>query len=280
MIIRSKAGFRDVLLAVKGSTAQRIGLRCRLMTLLACGAVYWAQYLPVALSRLGIAPFTLIGIAISPFLGFRNSACHARWWERRRPAMRRPTNATLDRTAPSTAKTGKSHRDRAKMRRDHMVPVILEVTNATTASALWPRNRVAPGLGGNDLLLEACQHPFPVGRAQTQIGDIIELIRPVRVRSFEVDFNVKRESPSQTYKLERNRFNLKRSRSNRRDVGKRFVTVSPDLHQPHYPSHASTPGQTKDAKIPLRPSRPQTCGGPCGMVRGAVRSTPPGSSGG
>jgi hypothetical protein len=83
MIIRPKAGFRDVLLAVRGSTAQRIALRCGLMTLLACGAVYWAQYLPVALSRLGIAPFTLIGMAISTFLGFRNSACHTRWWERR-----------------------------------------------------------------------------------------------------------------------------------------------------------------------------------------------------
>jgi hypothetical protein len=83
MIIRSKAGFRDVLLAVRGSTAQRIALRCGLMTLLACGAVYWAQYLPVALSRLGIAPFTLIGMAISTLLGFRNSACHARWWEGR-----------------------------------------------------------------------------------------------------------------------------------------------------------------------------------------------------
>jgi hypothetical protein len=37
----------------------------------------------------------------------------------------------------------------------------------------------------------------------------------IRARSFEVDFNVKRESPSQTYKLERDRFNLKRSRSSR-----------------------------------------------------------------
>src|SRR5271157_5246084 len=102
-----------------------------------------------------------------------------------------------------------------------MVPRIgsSSVTNATTASALWPLNRVASGLGGNDLLLEARQHPLPVGHGQTQIGDIIEIIRPV----------------------------------DRHDVGKRLVAVSPDLHQPHNPSHASTPGQTKDAKIPLWP---------------------------
>jgi hypothetical protein len=53
------------------------------------------------------------------------------------------------------------------------------VTNATTASALWPLSRVAPGLGGNDLPLEACQHPLPVSHGQTQIGDIVEIIRPV-----------------------------------------------------------------------------------------------------
>jgi hypothetical protein len=34
------------------------------------------------------------------------------------------------------------------------------------------------------------------------------------------------------------------------------------LHQPHNPSHASTSGQTTGAKIPPRPSHPQTCGGP------------------
>jgi hypothetical protein len=98
---------------------------------------------------------------------------------RRRPAMRWPTNASLNRTTPSTAKTGKSHRDLAKMRRDRMVPVVLQVTNATTASALWPQTRAAPSLGGNDLLLEACQHPLPVSHAQTQIGDIAEIIRSV-----------------------------------------------------------------------------------------------------
>jgi hypothetical protein len=144
--------------------------------------------------------------ASSAFCGDRSKICRSQLAIGARPAMRWPTNASLDRTTPSTAKTGKSHRDLAKMRRDRMVPVVLEVTNATTASALWPLSRVAPGLSGNDLLLEACHHPLPVSHGQTQIGDIVEIIRPV----------------------------------DRHDVGKRLVTVSPDLHQPHNPSHAST----------------------------------------
>jgi len=147
---------------------------------------------------------------------------------RRRAAMRRPSNASLDRATPSTAKTGKTHRDLAKMRRDSVVPVVVQVTNATTASALWPLNRVVPGLGGYDLLWEPCQYLLPVGNRQTQIDDIVKISRSV----------------------------------DRLDVGKRLVTVSPDLHQPHNPSHASAPGPITDAKIPLWHSHPQTRGGP------------------
>jgi hypothetical protein len=103
------------------------------------------------------------------------------------------------------------------MRRDGMVAIVFYVANATTGSALWALNRVAPGLGGNDLLLEARQHTLPFGHGQAQIGDIVEAIRPV----------------------------------DRHDVGTRLVTVSPDFHKPHNPSHAPTPGQITDAKIPL-----------------------------
>jgi putative membrane protein len=33
---------------------------------------------------LSAAPFTLLGLALSIFLGFRNNACYERWWEARR----------------------------------------------------------------------------------------------------------------------------------------------------------------------------------------------------
>ncbi|MGB5831381.1 MAG: bestrophin family ion channel [Thiohalocapsa sp.] len=31
-----------------------------------------------------LAPFTLLGVALSIFLGFRNNAAHVRWWEARK----------------------------------------------------------------------------------------------------------------------------------------------------------------------------------------------------
>lgn len=39
---------------------------------------------PGAFSGWTVAHFTLLGIALSIFLGFRNSACYERWWEARR----------------------------------------------------------------------------------------------------------------------------------------------------------------------------------------------------
>ncbi len=39
---------------------------------------------PGAFRGWNVAPFTLLGIALSIFLGFRNSACYDRWWEARR----------------------------------------------------------------------------------------------------------------------------------------------------------------------------------------------------
>jgi hypothetical protein len=142
---------------------------------------------------------------------------------RGRAAVRGPSDASLDRATPSTAKTRKPNHDLAKMRRDRMVPVILYVTNATTTSALRPPNRVAPGLRGNDLLLEACQHPLSVGHGQPQIGDIVKIIRPV-----DLD-----------------------------DVGERLFTVSSDFHQSYDPSHASTPGQIKRRKYRSGPPTPK-----------------------
>jgi len=39
---------------------------------------------PAEYSSLTLAPFSLIGLALSIFLGFRNNACYDRWWEARK----------------------------------------------------------------------------------------------------------------------------------------------------------------------------------------------------
>lgn len=39
---------------------------------------------PSLLRGISIAPFSLLGLALSIFIGFRNNACYQRWWEARR----------------------------------------------------------------------------------------------------------------------------------------------------------------------------------------------------
>jgi hypothetical protein len=146
-----------------------------------------------------------------------------------RPAMRWPSNAGLDLATPRTAKPGKPNRDLAEKRRYHVVPVVLHAAGAATASAIRSSNGVAPGLRGNDLPLEAAQQQLPFGQGQpslacsvAQIGDITEIISAVDLH----------------------------------DVGALLLTTDPGFHRPHNPTHASTPSQRTDAKIPLRRSTP------------------------
>ena len=54
------------------------------VALFSVGVVAAARHWPWFLRTWTVAPFTLLGIALSIFLGFRNSACYERWWEARR----------------------------------------------------------------------------------------------------------------------------------------------------------------------------------------------------
>lgn len=45
--------------------------------------VAWRLW-PHSFGAFSVAPFTLLGIALSIFLGFRNNSCYDRWWEARR----------------------------------------------------------------------------------------------------------------------------------------------------------------------------------------------------
>jgi putative membrane protein len=50
----------------------------------AAGAVVAAQRQPGIFAQIGATPFTLIGLALSIFMSFRNNACYDRWWEGRK----------------------------------------------------------------------------------------------------------------------------------------------------------------------------------------------------
>lgn len=83
MILRSQPSLRDILFTVQGSIIPRILGRLAAIGAVSLLAILAAGLHPGIFARISAMPFTLIGIALSVFMSFRNSTCYARWWEGR-----------------------------------------------------------------------------------------------------------------------------------------------------------------------------------------------------
>ena len=84
MIVRPRPSFIQLLFITRGSIVPEIIGHVLAMAIVAALVVAahlkWPAYVP----SFSGAPFALVGIALSIFLGFRNNACYDRWWEARR----------------------------------------------------------------------------------------------------------------------------------------------------------------------------------------------------
>jgi putative membrane protein len=85
MIIRPHLHWFRMLLAWRGSVLPRLLPRLFLIFCIAIVALAAHDHLlPVSLSLNSTTPFSLIGIALAVFLGFRNNTSYDRWWEARK----------------------------------------------------------------------------------------------------------------------------------------------------------------------------------------------------
>lgn len=85
MIVRERPALTDILFAVRGSVLPRIKKPLLVSIALAAGVVALDLAMPSArVLTLTPTPFTLIGLALAIFLGFRNNASYDRWWEGRK----------------------------------------------------------------------------------------------------------------------------------------------------------------------------------------------------
>ena len=84
MLIRPKREFPALLFKWKGSALSQIWPLLVLIVAFS-GALTWAHRVyDLSDYALSITPFSLVGVALSIFLGFRNNACYERWWEGRK----------------------------------------------------------------------------------------------------------------------------------------------------------------------------------------------------
>jgi putative membrane protein len=84
MIVRPRPNSFALLFILRGSILPTIAPRVLLAMGLSAAVVLWHRLAPSHLQDVTPAPFTLLGLALSIFLGFRNNACYERWWEARR----------------------------------------------------------------------------------------------------------------------------------------------------------------------------------------------------
>lgn len=83
MIVRDRPGPLQLLLAIRGSVLPHIAAELVVVIAIAW-AMVWVDGNLISLPHLSATPFTVFGIALSLFLGFRNNAAYDRWWEARR----------------------------------------------------------------------------------------------------------------------------------------------------------------------------------------------------
>ncbi len=84
LIVRPRPTTVQLLFTLRGSIVPVIATRLIAVLAVSAGAVVLNRIEPRVLPDVSPAPFTLLGLALSIFLGFRNNACYERWWEGRR----------------------------------------------------------------------------------------------------------------------------------------------------------------------------------------------------
>ncbi|MGV8960272.1 MAG: bestrophin family protein [Stenotrophomonas sp.] len=85
MIIRPRPHGWQLLYILRGSIVPAVAPKVLAILLLAIAvAAFTKVWHPLGGTGLSVVPFTLLGLVLSIFLSFRNSACHERWWEGRK----------------------------------------------------------------------------------------------------------------------------------------------------------------------------------------------------
>lgn len=83
MIVRDHPGALKLLFVWRGSILPAIVRPLLILGVFSCLIAVLHTGHVSDMAGFSIAPFALLGVALSIFLGFRNQACYARWWEGR-----------------------------------------------------------------------------------------------------------------------------------------------------------------------------------------------------
>jgi len=116
VIVRDKPNAFKLFFIIKGSIIPLIAPKIAFITLISIAVVIYHDFYNDIFASYSLAPFTVLGVALSLFLGFRNNACYERWWEGRKlwgqlivdsRSLSRQVISYIDDEAPSGKKVQK-----------------------------------------------------------------------------------------------------------------------------------------------------------------------------
>ncbi|MFQ6711326.1 bestrophin family protein, partial [Bordetella pertussis] len=84
MIVRPRPTAWGLLFILRGSVIPHIAAKVAVIVALSCVVAWLHARQWFAPGHLNAVPFSLFGLALSVFLGFRNNVCYDRWWEARK----------------------------------------------------------------------------------------------------------------------------------------------------------------------------------------------------
>jgi len=84
LIVRPRPGFLKLFFVIHGSVVPRILPQIIGFAVYAAAIVELVEFLELDTSDFTIAPFGLLAVTLSIYLGFRNNAAYDRWWEARK----------------------------------------------------------------------------------------------------------------------------------------------------------------------------------------------------
>jgi putative membrane protein len=84
MIVRPRPNIFQLFFVMRGSIVPRILSHIVGFALYAALIVAAVYYFALDMSSFNIAPFGLLAVTLSIYLGFRNNAAYDRWWEARK----------------------------------------------------------------------------------------------------------------------------------------------------------------------------------------------------
>jgi putative membrane protein len=191
VIVRPRPTIFNLFFILRGSILPSILPRLVLVFTLSMMIVLGHAYFPSFVGAFDGAPFALVGIALSVFLGSRNTACYDRWWEARKSwgllmsSGRGFARATLILGAEAPARRRLLTLTIAFAQA--MVPHLRNAATQERAAALLPealRPAYLASRNGPDMILREIAGILAAEHAAGRIGDIAWQALDGYVRTF------------------------------------------------------------------------------------------------